>query len=195
MPEPGEITRLLGELRAGRQEVQAQLMEAVYGELHKIAGRLLQRERTGHTLQATALVNEAYMQMVGDARLDWKDRSHFFAAAAQSMRHILVDYARRHKAAKRDGALHKVELTDGLAITEDRLEEVLAIDEALTRLAEWDARQCRVVEMRFFGGMNEEEIAEVLGVGRRTVSRDWNLARAWLHGELNRPPAGSGSSA
>ena len=105
MPEPGDITRLLGELRGGRQEVQAQLMEAVYGELHKIAGRMLQRERTGHTLQATALVNEAYLQMVGDARLDWKDRSHFFAAAAQSMRRILVDYARRHKAAKRDLAI------------------------------------------------------------------------------------------
>lgn len=162
-------------------------MEAVYGELHKIAGRLLQRERTGHTLQATALVNEAYLQMVGDERLDWKDRSHFFAAAAQSMRHILVDYARRHKAAKRDGARQKVQLTDALAISDDRLEEVLAIDEALTRLAAWDARQCKVVEMRFFGGMTEEEIAEVLGVGRRTVSRDWNLARAWLHGELNRP--------
>jgi len=187
MAEPGQITRLLEELRGGKQKAQAELMEAVYGELHKIAGRLLQRERTGHTLQATALVNEAYLQMVGDARLDWKDRSHFFAAAAQSMRHILVDYARRHKAAKRDGALHKVELTDALAISEDRLEEVLAIDEALTRLAEWDARQCRVVEMRFFGGMTEEEIAEVLGVGRRTVSRDWNLARAWLRGELNRP--------
>jgi RNA polymerase sigma factor (TIGR02999 family) len=192
MAEPGEITRLLGELRAGQHEAQSKLMEAVYSDLHKIAGRMLQRERTGHTLQATALVNEAYMQMVGDARLDWKDRSHFFAAAAQSMRHILVDYARRHKAAKRDGDRHKVELTDALAISEDRLEEVLAIDEALTRLAEWDARQCRVVEMRFFGGMTEEEIAEVLGVGRRTVSRDWNLARAWLHGELNRP-TGPGS--
>jgi len=186
MAEPGQITRLLEELRGGKQQAQAELMEAVYGELHKIAGRLLQRERTGHTLQATALVNEAYLQMVGDARLDWKDRSHFFAAAAQSMRHILVDYARRHKAAKRDGARHKVELTDALAISEDRLEEVLAIDEALTRLAEWDARQCRIVEMRFFGGMTEEEIAEVLGVGRRTVSREWNLARAWLRGELNR---------
>jgi RNA polymerase sigma-70 factor (ECF subfamily) len=189
MSEPGDITRLLGELRAGRQEAQQQLMDAVYSDLHKIAGRMLQRERTGHTLQATALVNEAYLQMVGDARLDWKDRSHFFAAAAQSMRHILVDYARRHKAAKREGGRLKVELTDALAISEDRLEEVLAIDEALTRLAEWDARQCRVVEMRFFGGMTEEEIAEVLGVGRRTVSRDWNLARAWLHGELNRPAA------
>jgi RNA polymerase sigma-70 factor (ECF subfamily) len=193
MAEPGDITRLLGELRAGNQHAQSQLMEAVYGELHKIAGRLLQRERTGHTLQATALVNEAYLQMVGDERVDWKDRSHFFAAAAQSMRHILVDYARRHKAAKRDGARLKVELTDALAISDDRLEEVLAIDEALTRLAAWDARQCRVVEMRFFGGMTEEEIAEVLGVGRRTVSRDWNLARAWLHGELNRPAA-TGSS-
>jgi len=189
MAEPGEITRLLGELRAGRHEAQSKLMDAVYSDLHKIAGRMLQRERTGHTLQATALVNEAYMQMVGDARLDWKDRSHFFAAAAQSMRHILVDYARRHKAAKREGDRHRVELTDALAISEDRLEEVLAIDEALTRLAEWDARQCRVVEMRFFGGMTEEEIAEVLGVGRRTVSRDWNLARAWLHGELNRTGA------
>ena len=188
MAEPGQITRILEELRAGKEGAQSQLIEAVYGELHKIAGRLLAREREGHTLEATALVNEAYMQMVGDARLDWKDRSHFYAAAAQSMRHILVDYARRHKAAKRDGGRHRVELTDALAISEDRLEEVLAIDEALERLAQWDERQSRIVVMRFFGGMTEEEIAEVLGVGRRTVSRDWNLARAWLHGELNRPP-------
>jgi RNA polymerase sigma-70 factor (ECF subfamily) len=192
MAELGRITRLLEQLRAGQEGAQTQLLEAVYHELHKIAERLLARERGGHTLQATALVHEAYLQLAGDVHLDWKDRSHFFAAAAQAMRHILVDYARRHKAAKRDGGRQRVELTDGLAISEDRLEEVLAIDEALARLAAWDERQCRVVEMRFFAGMTEEEIAGVLGVGRRTVSRDWNLARAWLHGELNRQPSASG---
>src|SRR5262249_45575508 len=114
-----------------------------------------------------------------------QNRGHFFAVAARSMRRILVDYGRMRKAVKRDGAHQRVELTDVLAISEDRLEEVLAIDEALTRLAEWDARQCRIVEMKFFGGLTEPEIAEVLGISKRTVVRDWNVARAWLHGELN----------
>jgi RNA polymerase sigma-70 factor, ECF subfamily len=184
---PGDITRLLGELRAGARDAEARLLDAVYPELRRIAARYLRRERSGHTLQATALVNEVYLQLLGDAEIDWHNRGHFFAVAAQSMRRILVDYGRMRKAAKREGARQKVELTEGLAISDDRLEEVLAIDEALTRLAEWDPRQCRVVEMKFFGGLTEAEIAGVLGVSARTVIRDWNVARAWLHGELNRP--------
>ena len=192
MSDPAhEITRLLDELREGNQDAASRLIEAVYPELKRIAAHLLQLERPDHTLQPTALVNEAYLQLLGDSHRDWKNRMHFFAAAAQSMRRILVDYARMRRAAKREGARLKVELTDVLAITDDRLEEVIAIDEALTRLAEWDARQCRVVELRFFGGLTEEETAEVLGISPRTVSREWNVARAWLHGELNGPAASS----
>ena len=184
-----EITRLLGELRAGKPEAESILLGAVYRELKQIAGHLLQRERPGHTLQPTALVNEAYLQLLGDTNVDWKDRNHFFAAAAQSMRRILVDYARMRKADKREGARQKVELTDVMAISDERLDEVIVIDEALTRLAEWAPRQCRIVELRFFGGLTEGEIADTLGIARRTVSREWNVARAWLHGELSGPPA------
>jgi RNA polymerase sigma factor (TIGR02999 family) len=185
----GEITRLLGELRAGKPEAESILLDAVYRDLKRIAGHLLQRERPGHTLQPTALVNEAYLQLLGDADVDWKDRNHFFAAAAQSMRRILVDYARMRKADKREGGRQKVELTDVLAISDERLDEVIAIDDALTRLAEWAPRQCRIVELRFFGGLTEGEIADTLGIARRTVSREWNIARAWLHGELSGPSA------
>ena len=180
-----EITRLLAELRAGRREAESRLVEAVYPELRRIAGRYMKGERPGHSMQATALVNEAYLQLAGQMEKDWQNRSHFFAVAAQLMRRILVDYARQKKAAKRDGGRQRVELTEPLAITRDRLDEIIIIDEALTRLAEWDPRQCRVVEMRFFGGLTEDEVAEVLGVAPRTVKRDWNLAKAWLHGELN----------
>jgi RNA polymerase sigma factor (TIGR02999 family) len=183
MADP-EITRLLGELRAGRREAESRLVEAVYPELRRIAARYLKGERPGHTLQATALVNEAYLQLVGQMDKDWQNRSHFFGVAAQLIRRILVDYARQKNAVKRDGGRRRVELTEPLAITRDRLDEIMVIDEALTRLAEWDPRQCRIVELRFFGGLTEDEVAEVLGVAPRTVKRDWNLAKAWLHGEL-----------
>jgi RNA polymerase sigma-70 factor (ECF subfamily) len=187
----GEITRLLSQVRAGNRNAESQLMEAVYPELRRLARHLLRSERPGHTLQATALVNEAYLRLLGHTDLDWKDRAHFFAAAAQSVRRILVDYARKRRAAKRPGRHQQVELTDALAISDDRLEEVVAIDQLLKRLAEWDAVQSRIVELRFFGGLTEDEVAEVLGIGVRTVSRRWNLARAWLHGEMNRLPGTS----
>ena len=189
--DAGEITQLLGEVRGGNRDVESQLMEAVYPELRRLAASLLQGERPGHTLQATALVNEAYLRLLGYADLDWKDRVHFFAAAAQSMRRILVDYARMRNAAKRPGARQQVEITDVLLISDDRLDELIAVDELLTRLAQWDARQCRIVELRYYGGLTEEEVAEVMGIGVRTVSREWEHARAWLHGELNRPPGKS----
>ena len=189
MADSERITQLLGEVRAGHREAESELVMAVYPELHKIAARLLRTERPDHTLQATALVHEAYVQLLGDDHADWKDRIHFFAAASQSMRRILVDYARARQAAKRGGVRHKVELTESLAISEDRLDQLIVIDEALTRLAEWDPRQCRIVELRFFGGLTEEETAGVLGISPRTVSREWSMARAWLHGELNGPPA------
>jgi RNA polymerase sigma factor (TIGR02999 family) len=192
MGQAEDITGLLGELRAGKKEAESRLVAAVYPELRRIARRYLRGERPGHTLQATALVNEAYLQLVGQMDKDWQNRSHFFAVAAQLMRRILVDYARQRKAGKREGHRHRVALTDALAISEDRLDEVLLIDAALTRLAEWDPRQCRVVELRFFSGLTEDEVAEVLGIAPSTVKRDWNVAKAWLHGELN--GAGEGSS-
>jgi RNA polymerase sigma-70 factor (ECF subfamily) len=186
------ITRMLGELRAGRKEVESRLLEAVYPELRRIAARYMRSERAGHTLQATALVNEAYLQLVGQADRDWQNRSHFFAVAAQLMRRILVDYARHKNAQKRGGGRQPVELTDALAISDERLDDILCIDEALYRLAEWDPRQCKVVELLFFSGLTEDEAAEILGISPRTVKRDWRLAKAWLHGELSgrksRPP-------
>lgn len=189
--EAGDVTRLLDELRAGNRAAESRLIEVVYPRLHRIAARSLGQERSGHTLQATELVNEAYMELLGDAGIEWKNRLHFYAAAAQSMRRILVDYGRMRRAAKRGGDRQQVELTDGLAISEERMDEVVAIDEALTRLEKFDPRQCRVVELRFFGGLTEDEAAEVLGISPRTVRRDWNLARAWLHGELHRSAASS----
>ena len=180
-----EITRLLHEVRDGKRDAESRLIAAVYPQLRQIARRYIRRERGGHTLQPTALVHEAYLELVGQAGAEWKNRAHFFAVAAQLMRRILVDYARRRNTAKRDGARRRVELTDTIAISDDRLEEILSIDEALSRLEQWDPRQCRVVELRFFGGLSEDEVADVLGIASRTVKRDWKLARAWLHGELN----------
>jgi RNA polymerase sigma factor (TIGR02999 family) len=184
MDRAGDVTRLLGDLKAGDKAAEAQLLELVYPELRKIARRYLRGERSGHTLQPTALVNEAYLQLTQQLDKDWQGRSHFFAIAAQLMRRILVDHARHKKAAKRDGARRQVELTETLAVTEDRLDEILDVDLALQRLAEFDPRRATVVELRFFGGMTEEEVGEVLDVAPRTVRRDWNVAKAWLHGEL-----------
>ena len=178
------VTRLLGELKKGSKDAESQLLKLVYPELRRIARARLRGERPGHTLQPTALANEAYLQLAGQMGKEWQNRSHFYAVAAQLMRRILVDYARRKKAAKRDGNRHQVELTDEIAVSDDRLEEILIVNEALGRLAEFDPRCCKVVEMRFFGGMTEDEVAEVLQVAPRTVKRDWNVAKAWLHGEL-----------
>jgi RNA polymerase sigma factor (TIGR02999 family) len=185
MAESAEITRLLSEMRIGNRSAESTLMEALYPDLKRIAARYLRNERRGHTLQATALVNEACLQLLGQTEKNWANRSHFFAIASRLMRRIMVDYARKKKAGKRGGDLRRVELTDTLAISDDGLEQILQIDAALKRLAAWDARQCRVVELRFFGGLSEDEVAQVLGVASRTVKRDWNMARAWLHGELN----------
>ena len=184
MSDAGEVTRLLGAARAGDKAAEARLLEVVYPELRRIARRHLRGERSGHTLQPTALVNEAYLQLTNQLDKDWQGRSHFFAIAAQLMRRILVDYARHKKAAKRDGGRQQVELSDELAVSDDRLEEIIDVDSALRRLAEFDPRRATVVELRFFGGMTESEVGEVLNVAPRTVRRDWNLARAWLHGEL-----------
>lgn len=183
---PGDITLLLAELRAGNRSAESRLLPLVYDELRRLARRYMRAERRDHTLQPTALVHEAYMRLAGQRDMSWQNRAHFFAVAAQLMRRILVDHARAHKAEKRGGNESKIELGEGLALTEAKAAELLAVDEALTRLAECDPRQARVVELRFFGGLSEEEAAEVLGVSTRTVKRDWSVARAWLFKEINK---------
>ena len=184
--ENGEnITRMLDELRAGRRDVEPRLIEAVYPELRRIAAHYMEGERAGHTLQPTALVNEAYLELVGKVDIDWRNRSHFFGVAAQLMRRILVNYARQKKAQKRDGKRQRVELTDALAVAEDRLDEIIAIDTALDRLGEWDPRQAKIVELRFFAGLTEDETAQALSISPRTVKREWTVAKAWLYTELN----------
>ena len=180
----GEVTRLLAELKSGRADARSELAAVVYQELHGIARRLMRYERADHTLQATALVHEAFMRLVGGTEPQWDNRNHFFAVAATAMRRVLVDYARARAAGKRGGELQRVDLDEPAVVGRDDLDQVIAIDQALTRLAAWDARQSRVVELRFFAGLSEEEIAELLHVSARTVKRDWRLARAWLHAEL-----------
>jgi RNA polymerase sigma factor (TIGR02999 family) len=184
MSDAGEVTRLLGALRDGDTTAEARLLEVVYPELRRIARRHLRGERSDHTLQPTALVNEAYLQLTRQLDKGWQGRSHFFAIAAQLMRRILVDYARHRRAAKREGRRQQVELTESLSVADDRLDEIIDVDWALQRLAAFDPRRATVVELRFFGGMTETEVGEVLNVAPRTVRRDWNLAKAWLHGEL-----------
>ena len=180
-----DITILLNELKSGKKEAFPKLVPLVYNEMRQLAGRYMRRERSDHTLQATALVHEAYLKLV-EQRSDWQSRAHFFAVAAQVMRHILVDHARGHGRVKRGGAQKAVTLDDALVFSEEKSEELLAIDEALKELAKLDPRQSQVVELRFFGGLTIEETAEALGISPITVKRDWNLARAWLYGELER---------
>jgi RNA polymerase sigma factor (TIGR02999 family) len=179
-----EITRLLGQLSGGNEAVVNALMPLVYDELRAMAERQLRRERSDHTLSATALVHEAYLKLVDQSRVTWQNRAHFYAIAAQAMRRILINYAERRVAAKRGGGQIRVTLTDGIEGPEQRAEDLVALDRALDRLAELDARQSKVVEMRFFAGLTHEEIAEVLGVSVPTVRRDWRMARAWLSREL-----------
>jgi RNA polymerase sigma factor (TIGR02999 family) len=189
MENEGKVTHLLEQLRSGKKEAESRLIEVVYPELRRIAMRYMRGERPGHSLQATALVNEAYLRLLGEGDRNFQNRSHFFAVAATQMRLILVDHARRKKTQKRQGERVRVELTDIVAISEDRLDDVLEIDAALERLREWDPRQCKIVELRFFAGLTEEEVAEVLELSPRTVKRDWKVAKAWLHGELSRASA------
>lgn len=184
MSEPtGDVTQLLAQVRAGDSNAESKLFLLLEVELHKIAERFMRKERPDHTLQATALVNEAYVKLAHQ-QIAWQDRAHFIAVAARVMRQILVDHARRRVAAKRDGG-HRIELEKSGAFAEAKPEKLLALDQALLRLTEWDPRQSQVVEMRFFGGLTEDEIAEVLGVSSKTVKRDWSLARAWLEEQLD----------
>jgi len=189
MDSDDDITGLLIAWRAGDQDALNDLFPRVYDELRRIAHRRLGREREGHTLGTTALVNEAYLKLVDQTRAQWTDRAHFFAVAARVMRRILVDYARRHQAQKRGGAKVPVTLDDdalanATLVADERADMLVALDEALIRLAELDKRLSRVVECRFFGGLTEEETANALSVSARTVRRDWVKAKGWLHQAL-----------
>lgn len=179
--EDGAVTGLLLAWRAGDAEASDRLFQVVYDGLRHIAHRQLGHERPGHTLDTTGLVHEAYLRLVEQTRVEWVDRSHFFAVATLAMRRILVDDARRYRSGKRGGAPIRVSLSDAMLVAEDRADMLLALDEALTELASVDERLSRVVECRFFGGLTEEETAEVLGITARTVRRDWTKAKGWLH--------------
>jgi len=186
MPGPGgEVTLLLAQLRAGNQDAANQLVPLVYQELRRVAGAYMQHERPDHTLQPTALVHEVYLRLTGAESGQWQNRAHFFAIAAHTMRQILVDYARRRTAGKRGGAgARKIDLDAELLMAADTLENAVAIDEVLGRLAAIDPRQGRLIELRFFAGLSVEEAAEVMGVSAITIKREWRLAKAWLHREL-----------
>jgi RNA polymerase sigma factor (TIGR02999 family) len=185
-PAPREVTQLLADWRNGDQAALEKLMPIVYDELRRIAHRYMRRERPGHTLQTTALVNEAYLRLVGRREIEWQNRAHFFAVAAQVMRSLLVDYARGRKYAKRGGDRIQVTLDETAGAFEGQPAEVLALHEALEKLATVDRRKSQLVELRYFGGMSVEETAEVLGVSGITVKREWLKAKAWLYREINK---------
>jgi RNA polymerase sigma factor (TIGR02999 family) len=184
------VTELLRAHRAGDPEALERLVSRVYGELRRQAARYLRRERGNHTLQPTALVHEAYLRLADQRDVEWQNRAHFFAIAAQIMRRILVDHARARGRGKRGAGQTLLLFDDALAVAESRDLDLVALDDALGALAKLDERQSRVVEMRFFGGLEVEEVAEALGVSPTTVKRDWSLARAWLQRELRRGGSG-----
>jgi len=179
-----EVTQLLGDWSGGDEGALEKLIPLVQPELHRLAHYYMSRERAGHTLQTTALLNEAYLQLTDKTQLPWQNRTHFMAVAAQLMRRIMVDHARARHALKRGAGAIRVTLDETALVTEQRAEELLALDEALEKLAAFDRRRCEIVEMRYFGGLNVEEIADVLKVHPNTVMRDWRAAKAWLYAEL-----------
>ena len=187
MDHPPEITELLHEWSNGNQQALEDLMPIVYDELHKQASRYLRRERRNHTLQTTALIHEAYIRLVEQRNVNWESRTHFFAIAAKLMRRILVDHARSRNRLKRGGDVQTVPFEETTMIVDKgRTVDLLLLDEALNRLMELDERQVRVVELRYFSGLNLEETASALNVSRTTVANDWNMAKAWLHRELKK---------
>lgn len=187
--ETGEdITALLRRFQQGDEQAQTPLIQAVYSELRMMASRYMSREKAGHTLQATALVNEAYMRLVKMKSTVWQDRVHFFAVAARIMRHILVDHARKYMAGLPDGGkMNLLPLEEGLVFSNERSREIVELDEALDRLSKVDERASRIVELRFFGGLSVAETAEVLHISQRAVERDWTFGRAWLRDDLKVP--------
>jgi len=185
-PSPQEVTQLLLAWSNGDQTALEKLTPMVYEELRRLAHRYMRRELPGHTLQTTALVNEAYLRLIDAGNLRWQNRAHFFAISAQLMRRILVDFARRRNFLKRGGEAQQVSLDEALVIANARDSDLVALDEALSELAAIDPRQSRVVELRFFGGLSVEETAEVLNVSPDTVMRDWKVAKLWLLRELSK---------
>lgn len=181
-----ELTHLLLAWRQGEREALNELIPVIYEELRRIAHNHIRGERKGHTLQTTALVNEAYLRLLDCSRVNWQNRAHFLAVSAQLMRRILIDYARSRGYQKRGGAMERITLQESQIVSEGRDPDLLELDEALRALAAVDARKCQVVELRFFGGLTAEETAEVLGVSPDTVQRDWRLARTWLAREMKK---------
>jgi|SRR5579872_1088851 len=193
-PDPtSTISRLLESVRNGDAGAAAALTPLLYSELHRLAMHHMRNERVGHTLQATALVNEAYLKLIDNRDTNWQNRAHFLAIASQAMRRVLIDHARSKRRVKRGGMQQKVALEDVVIAAEEQTYDLVALDEALDRLAKVDARQSRIVELRFFGGLSVEQTAEVLKISPKTVKRDWAVARAWLHRELRNNPSDDGS--
>jgi RNA polymerase sigma factor (TIGR02999 family) len=184
MPANGEITRLLADWSQGDEAALKKLFPLVYGELHRLAHAYMRRERQDHTLQTTGLVHEAYLRLVGQPDAPWQARAHFFAVAAQVMRNILVDYARGRGRAKRGDGVRSLPLSEAAIMSDERADELLAVNTALDGLTALDPRKSRVFELRYFGGMSVDETAEVLKISAATVTRDWRMARAWLRREL-----------
>lgn len=183
--DPNQVTQILGEMVAGDDSAASRLLPLVYEELRAVAGNLMSAERANHTLQPTALVHEAYIRLAGAGATEWKGRAHFMAVAARAMRRLLINHARDRRAAKRGGGdWSQVTLDEAVALAEERVVDVLVLEEALERLAELSERQAKLVELRFFGGLTLEESAEILGVGLTTVKGEWRIARAWLAQEL-----------
>lgn len=185
MSENDQITILLQRLRSGDRSAESELLPIVYQHLHALAEKQFRVERKGHTLQPTALLSELYLRMIRDTSIEWRNRAHFYALAAETIRRILVDHARAVNANKRPKPGQRIQIDDVIIYSDDRAYEVLMINEALERLRAWDPRQARVVELRFFAGLSVEETASVLGVSERTVKTDWKMARAWLSATLN----------
>jgi RNA polymerase sigma factor (TIGR02999 family) len=181
-----QVTQLLVRWRDGDREALDSLMPIVYSELRGMAHRYLQRERSDHTLQSTALVHEAYVRLVGQKLPEWQNRAHFFGVAARLMRQILVEYARGHQAAKRGGSVCKITLDEGALVAPQADLDVMVLDDALQDLAKLDQQQSRIVELRFFAGLSIDDTSEVLGISPATVSREWTIARIWLHREISR---------
>ncbi len=183
---PQEVTQMLLAWSNGERAALDKLLPIVEAELHRLAHRYMSRERPDHTLQTTALVNEAYLRLIDQKRVNWQSRAHFFGVAAQVMRRILVDHARSHARAKRGGGVTPISLNETAVVSGERSAELIALDDALTDLAVTDPRRGRVVELRFFGGLSNEETAEVLGISPNTVMRDWKMAKAWLYREIRK---------
>ena len=186
LTSPEEVTRILNDLSAGNPAAPDRLMPLVYEELRRLASRYLNRERPDHTLQPTALVHEAYLRLVDQTQVTWQNRAHFIGVAAQMMRRILVDHARLHKVEKRGGHRRKLSLDEAVSFEERRDVDLIALDDALADLGRLDPQQCRIVELRFFAGLTLDETAEVIGISRSTVKREWVMAKAWLYDQLSK---------